>query len=54
MSAIICGTDGRNCTCGAPADTPGGMHHDYCPCNPESWGAPEARRVDAPTDSSDR
>jgi hypothetical protein len=30
---ILCETpDG--CTCGAPASTPAGMHHDHCPVNP--------------------
>lgn len=33
---IVCTTDTRVCTCGAPADTPSGMHHDYCPTNPAS------------------
>lgn len=36
-SVILCGNlDGRRCTCGAPADTPNGMHHTYCPVNPAS------------------
>lgn len=26
---ILCETTGA-CTCGAPATTPRGMHHDYC------------------------
>ena len=29
MSAVICQTP-KGCTCGAPATTPRGMHHDYC------------------------
>jgi len=32
----LCETDDSRCTCGAPKDTPGGMHHAYCPANPES------------------
>lgn len=32
----ICETDDSNCTCGAPVSTPSGMHHAYCPTNPES------------------
>lgn len=32
----LCETDTSACTCGAPVDTPSGMHHDYCPTNPAS------------------
>lgn len=30
---ILCITK-NGCTCGAPADTPAGMHHDHCTVNP--------------------
>jgi hypothetical protein len=30
---ILCVTP-SGCTCGAPADTPSGMHHDHCRVNP--------------------
>ena len=41
MSVILCGNlRGEKCTCGAPADTPNGMHHSYCPVNPASRRCP--------------
>lgn len=33
---IICETDSKRCTCGAPVSTPAGMHWADCPTNPES------------------
>lgn len=33
---ILCETDSKKCTCGAPVSTPAGMHWTNCPTNPES------------------
>lgn len=40
---IVCTTDTTSCNCGAPVNTPAGMHHDDCPTNPGSRLTDEQR-----------
>jgi hypothetical protein len=39
MDVILCVTP-SGCTCGAPADTPSGMHHCDCAVHPGWCGSP--------------
>jgi hypothetical protein len=43
-TTFICSTDDRDCNCGAPKDTPGGMHPVTCSANPASRVIPERHR----------